>query len=180
MADIFLSHSSVDDEAADRIKSWLARDRESWSVFLDKHSHDGILAGQGWQDRLRRELQSCRVVLAIVTKDWLASRWCFTEAVTANFRGKDFFGVLLGPLPDGVLDVAPPIVHERQRQPVDLITGGGWRSFSTRSIDPGSIRTSGSRSPRVSAPTRASWPSRKGTPESSLAATRRSRSISTS
>ncbi|MGH6896991.1 MAG: TIR domain-containing protein [Geminicoccaceae bacterium] len=126
MADIFLSHSSVDNDAADQIRSWLERDRKSWSVFLDKHSRDGILAGQGWQDRLRRELQSCRLVLAIITADWLASRWCFTEAVTATFRGKDFVCVLPGPLPDRALDAAPPIVHERQRQPLDLTTGGGW------------------------------------------------------
>ena len=121
MADIFLSHSSADSDAADQIKSWLERDRESWSVFLDKHPHDGILAGQGWQDRLRSELQSCRLVLAIITPDWLASRWCFTEAVTATFRGKDFVGVLPGDLFDGALDVAPPIVHERHAR--DITTG---------------------------------------------------------
>ncbi len=129
MADIFLSHSGADSDAADQINSWLERDRESWSVFLDKHPRDGILAGQGWQDRLRNELQSCRVVLAIITPDWLASRWCFTEAVTATFRGKDFVGVLPGDLPDGALDVAPPIVHERQRQPIDLATGAGWEEL---------------------------------------------------
>jgi hypothetical protein len=129
MADIFLSHSSVDNDAADQIKSWLERDRETWSVFLDKHARDGILAGQGWQDRLRRELQSCRLVVAIITKDWLASRWCFTEAVTATFRRKDFVGVMPGPLPDGALDVAPPIVHERQRQPLDLTSGDGWKEL---------------------------------------------------
>jgi WD40 repeat protein len=129
MADIFLSHSSADNDTADQIKSWLQRDRKSWSVFLDKHSRDGILAGQGWQDRLRSELQSCRLVLAIITPAWLASRWCFTEAVTATFRGKDFVGVLTGDLPAGSLDVAPPIVHERQRQPLDLATGAGWEDL---------------------------------------------------
>ena len=75
---------------------------------------------------------SCRAAascVAIITKDWLASRWCFTEAVTATFRGKDFVGVLPGPLPDGALDVAPPIVHERQRQPLDLTTGAGWKEL---------------------------------------------------
>jgi hypothetical protein len=44
----------------------------------------GIEAGQGWQDRLRSELQRCRVVLAVVTADWLASRWCFAEASRDN------------------------------------------------------------------------------------------------
>ena len=121
MADIFLSHSGADNDLADQIKSWLERDRKNWSVFLDKHPRDGILAGQGWQDRLRSELQSCRLVLAIITPDWLASRWCFTEAVIATFRGKDFVGVLPKELPDAALEAAPPIVHDRQRQSLDLV-----------------------------------------------------------
>ena len=37
--------------------------------------------------------------------------------------GKDFFGVLPGDLSDDQLGVAPPIVHERQRQRIDLATG---------------------------------------------------------
>jgi WD40 repeat protein len=126
MADIFLSHASADANAADKIKRWLTRDRSTWSVFLDQHARDGILAGQSWQDRLRGELESCRVVLAIITPNWLASRWCFTEAVTSTFRGKDFFGIVPMDLPGEILSAAPPIVHERQRQPVNLDTGDGW------------------------------------------------------
>lgn len=129
MADIFLSHSSADCNAAARINSWLERDRVGWSVFLDAQPMAGIEAGQDWQDRLRSELQRCRVVLAVVTADWLASRWCFAEAVTATFHGKDFFGVLPGDLSDDQLKVAPPIVHERQRQRVDLATGAGWEEL---------------------------------------------------
>ena len=126
MADIFVSHSSADNEAADRIKDWLERDRPTWSVFLDKHARDGILAGQEWQGRLRAELQSCRLVLAILSENWLASRWCFTEAVVAAFRGKDFVPVMPASLPDAVFETAPPIVHERQRKVVDLKNGEGW------------------------------------------------------
>ena len=129
MADIFFSHSSADNDIADWIKVRLERERESWSVFLDRHPRDGILAGQSWQDRLRSELQSCRVVVAIITASWLASRWCFTEAVTAAFRGKDFIGVVPDDLSDTALDAAPPIVHERQRQLLDIDTGAGWEEF---------------------------------------------------
>ena len=59
-------------------------------MFYDK---DNIRAGQRWQERLREELQSCRVVLALLSRNWLASSWCFTEAVTATFRGKDVVGI---------------------------------------------------------------------------------------
>lgn len=134
MADIFLSHSSTDNAAADKIKRWLERDRPTWSVFLDKHPRDGILAGQGWQDRLRAELQSCRLVVAIISKGWLASKWCFTEAVTATFRGKDFIGILPSALPKESFEAAPPIVNERQRKQLDLETGAGWDEILWRCL----------------------------------------------
>ena len=129
MADIFLSHSSADSDAAYQIKTWIERYRKSWSVFLDKDKCNGIIAGQNWQDRLRAELQSCRLVLAVITIDWLESRWCFTEAVTATFRGKDFIGVLPSDLSEFDLEKAPPIVHERQHQKINLKTGDGWESL---------------------------------------------------
>ena len=34
MADIFISHSSADGDAAHRVASWLHRDRPGWSLFL--------------------------------------------------------------------------------------------------------------------------------------------------
>lgn len=126
MADIFLSHSSANNDVASLIKERLAQERDGWSVFLDMHPQDGITAGQVWQDRLGSELQSCRLVLAIITLDWLASRWCFTEAVTATFHGKDFVSVVPADLPENALDTAPPIVHDRQRQPLDMASGAGW------------------------------------------------------
>src|SRR5260370_41587953 len=85
MADIFISHSSKDNEVAAVVGERIRRDRPSWSLFYDK---DNIRAGQRWQERLREELTSCRVVLALLSRDWLASPWFFTEAVTATFRRK--------------------------------------------------------------------------------------------
>jgi hypothetical protein len=90
MADIFISHSGKENEAAATIGERINRDRPTWSVFYDR---DNIRAGQRWQERLREELTSCRVVLALLSRNWLSSPWCFTEAVTAAFRGKDVVGV---------------------------------------------------------------------------------------
>src|SRR6516164_7899172 len=61
MADIFISHSGKDSEAAAALGERIRRDRPTWSLFYDK---DNIRAGQYWQERLREELISCRVVLA--------------------------------------------------------------------------------------------------------------------
>jgi hypothetical protein len=55
------------------------------------------------------------VVLALLSRNWLGSSWCFTEAVTAAFRGKDGVGIETEDLTPGDLARAPPILHERQR-----------------------------------------------------------------
>ena len=112
MADIFISHSGRDNEVAAAIGERIRRERPSWSLFYDK---DNIRAGQRWQERLREELTSCRVVLALLSRNWLGSPWCFTEAVTATFRGKDVVGIETEDLTGDDLARAPPILHERQR-----------------------------------------------------------------
>jgi hypothetical protein len=112
MADIFISHSGGDNEVAAAIGERLRRERQSWSLFYDK---DNIRAGQRWQERLREELTSCRVVLALLSRNWLGSPWCFTEAVTASFRGKDVVGIEIEDLTGDDLARAPPVLHERQR-----------------------------------------------------------------
>jgi WD40 repeat protein len=112
MADIFISHSGKDNEVAAAIGESIQRERPSWSLFYDK---DNIRAGQRWQERLREELTSCRVVLALLSRNWLDSPWCFTEAVTATFRGKDVLGIETEDLTGDDLARAPPILHERQR-----------------------------------------------------------------
>ena len=110
--DIFISHSSKDTEVAAAIGERIRRERPTWSLFYDK---DNIRAGQRWQERLREELTSCRVVLALLSRNWLGSPWCFTEAVTATFRGKDVIGIETEDLTTDDLARAPPILHERQR-----------------------------------------------------------------
>ena len=124
MADIFISHSGQDNEVAAAIGERIRRDRPSWSLFYDK---DNIRAGQRWQERLREELTSCRVVLALLSRNWLGSPWCFTEAVTATFRGKDVVGIETEDLTSDDLVRAPPILHERQRVRLRNGDNRGWQ-----------------------------------------------------
>lgn len=112
MADIFVSHSTKDKVAAVAIGERIRRERPTWSLFYDT---DDIRAGQHWQERLGAELQSCRLVLVVFSRNWLESPWCFTEAVTAAFRGKDIFAIEIEELSKEDLAKAPPILHERQR-----------------------------------------------------------------
>jgi hypothetical protein len=126
MADIFISHSSKDNEAAAAIGERIRRDRPTWSLFYDK---ENIRAGQRWQERLREELTSCRVVLALLSRNWLGSPWCFTEAVTAGFRGKDLVGIETEDLTGDDLARAPPILHERQRVRLRDGDNRAWREI---------------------------------------------------
>jgi hypothetical protein len=126
MADIFISHSGGDNEVAAAIGERIRRERPSWSLFYDK---DNIRAGQRWQERLREELTSCRVVLALLSRNWLGSHWCFTEAVTAKFRGKDVVGIETEDLSGDDLARAPPILHERQRVRLRDGDDRAWREI---------------------------------------------------
>jgi hypothetical protein len=126
MADIFISHSGRDNEIAAAIGERIRCERPSWSLFYDK---DNIRAGQRWQERLREELTSCRVVLALLSRNWLGSPWCFTEAVTATFRGKDVVGIETEDLTSDDLARAPPILHERQRVRLRDGDDQAWREI---------------------------------------------------
>ena len=126
MADIFISHSGKDNELAAAIGERIRHERPTWSLFYDK---DNIRAGQRWQERLREELTSCRVVLALLSRNWLGSPWCFTEAVTAAFRGKDLVGIETEDLTSDDLARAPPILHERQRVRLRDGDNRAWREI---------------------------------------------------
>jgi WD40 repeat protein len=126
MADIFISHSGKDNAVAAAIGERVRRDRPTWSLFYDK---DNIRGGQRWQERLREELTSCRVVLALLSRNWLCSPWCFTEAVTATFRGKDFIGIEIEDLTGKDLERGPPILSERQRVRLRNDDNRAWREI---------------------------------------------------
>jgi WD40 repeat protein len=87
MAAIFISHSSKDNAWASRIKAWLEAHGHQ-SFFLDFDPEAGIQAGQDWEQVIYARLRQCQAVLALVSDHWLASKWCFAEAVQAREKGK--------------------------------------------------------------------------------------------
>jgi hypothetical protein len=84
MATVFFSHSSADDDIAEPLRTWLAA-KGFGDVFTD---HATLRAGDRWTDHLRRENATCRVVLCLVTPNWLASDECFGEFMAAWYQGK--------------------------------------------------------------------------------------------
>src|SRR5215831_10537395 len=95
MASIFISHSSRDSEKAIEVRDWLAKN--GWDdVFLDLDPERGIIAGQRWKEALQKAAYRCEVVLALVSKEWLASSWCKSEIDAARLMGKKVIAALVG------------------------------------------------------------------------------------
>lgn len=95
MGNIFISHSSSDVDRAKEVLDWLTAN--GWDdVFLDLDPERGIGAGQRWKDALQKAAQRCEVVLALISNEWLASRWCRAEIDTARLMGKKIIIALIG------------------------------------------------------------------------------------
>jgi WD40 repeat protein len=92
MTAIFISHSSADNAAAAEMKAWLEAQGHT-SLFLDFDPETGIKGGSGWEQTLYQNLRQCQAVIALLTPNWLASKWCFAELVQARERGKAIFPV---------------------------------------------------------------------------------------
>jgi energy-coupling factor transporter ATP-binding protein EcfA2 len=99
MPAIFISHSSLDAQIADEIKT--ALDRLGFEkVFLDFDKETGIGAGEGWEKRLYEELSRCHAVILVLTPNWLASTWCRIELAQARALGKVILPVICAPIGD--------------------------------------------------------------------------------
>lgn len=96
MTILFISHSSRDADIAWQVKERLA-EQGYVSVFLDFDPQTGLEAGVQWQEEIYRQLRICRGLIALVSADFLASRWCFAEVTRAREQGKAIFPVLVGP-----------------------------------------------------------------------------------
>ena len=98
MGILFISHSSKNNSTARRVRNWL-RDQGWNDVFLDLDPTEGLAPGQRWQDELKRAGENCAAVIALISPDWAASRWCQAEFLLAEQLGKRIFPVFVVPTP---------------------------------------------------------------------------------
>ncbi|MGH8475066.1 MAG: TIR domain-containing protein, partial [Methylococcales bacterium] len=96
MSAIFISHSSADNAEAVEMKAWLEAQGHT-SLFLDFDPEAGIKGGTSWERTLYRQLRQCQAVIALLSPEWLASKWCFAELVQARERDKAIFPVKVRP-----------------------------------------------------------------------------------
>jgi hypothetical protein len=88
---VFVSHSSKDDAAVTALESWLYGNGFT-DTFIDHH---GIAGGDKWREELRASAGACRVIICLVTENWLASHECFGEFVAGCYLGKRIIPLFL-------------------------------------------------------------------------------------
>jgi formylglycine-generating enzyme required for sulfatase activity len=124
VAVLFLSHASRDDAAALALEAWL-RGRGFTDLFID---HSDIDAGEKWAQALRDAAGACRVVICLVTENWLASEVCYGEFVVASLMGKRI--IPLFTLPSGATSRPDKLAKVRaEDQGLDIslcLTPEGW------------------------------------------------------
>ena len=102
MARIFLSHSSANELEAVALLHWLTD--SGWDdVFLDVAPNRGLVAGERWQEALRRAADRCEAVVFLVSPAWARSKWCLAEFLLARSLNKLIFGVVVEEVPIGEL-----------------------------------------------------------------------------
>jgi WD40 repeat protein len=77
VANVFISHSSADNDWAEKIYVWL--DEDGHSVFLDRDLTDGIVVGDEWERRLYERLRWADAVVCVVSEPYVESVWCAAE-----------------------------------------------------------------------------------------------------
>ena len=94
MASLFISHSSSDRDAAQRLGEQLHADGFA-TLFLDFDPAQGIPAGHNWERELYVQLRKTDAVIFLASAASVASRWCFLEVGLARSLGKPIFPLRL-------------------------------------------------------------------------------------
>src|SRR5215471_11102833 len=94
MTSLFISHSSRDQIAAQRVHQWL-RNAGYQALFLDSDPSVGIPAGRRWEAELYAQLRRADGVIFLASTDSVASKWCFAELSLARSLGRPVFPLRL-------------------------------------------------------------------------------------
>ena len=82
MADIFISYTSSDRPRAETLRAWF--EEAGWSVWIDRE----IDLGEGWEDRVHKELGRARLVVVLWGAEARRSKWVQQEAAAAHETGR--------------------------------------------------------------------------------------------
>src|SRR3954468_8936365 len=96
MASIFVSHSSRDRAATERVVARL-RAAGFAALFVDFDPEQGIPAGRNWERELYAQLRRSDAVIFLASQASVDSHWCFAELSLARSLGRPVFPVRLQP-----------------------------------------------------------------------------------
>jgi hypothetical protein len=99
VARLFISHASADNVAAIALRDWLVAEGYRNEVFLDIDPDRGIMPGTRWREALKVAADRCEAVLVLISRSWLASRWCRNEFDLARILHKRIFLLMTDPVP---------------------------------------------------------------------------------
>jgi hypothetical protein len=94
VASLFISHSSSDRDAAQRLAERLRAEGFA-ALFLDFDPDQGIPAGRNWERELYTQLRKTDAVIFLASAASVASRWCAVEVCLARSLGKPIFPMRL-------------------------------------------------------------------------------------
>jgi len=119
MPRIFISHSSQNETEAIEIKNWIENNGWGGDVFLDLDPERGLVAGEKWLNTLKKAVHRCEAVLPLISKEWLSSKWCLSEAGTARLLGKQIIPILIDNTNISELpaDMTPEQIVDRNSDP---------------------------------------------------------------
>jgi hypothetical protein len=94
VASLFISHSSSDRDAAQRLAERLRAEGFA-ALFIDFDPQQGIPAGRDWERELYAQLRKTDAVIFLASAASVASRWCFAEVSLARSLNKPIFPLCL-------------------------------------------------------------------------------------
>ena len=86
---VFISYSPEDSTYANLLARTLKK--KGVQIFTGQD----IMAGENWEDTLRKELEESSAVIAIISDNWNRSTWAATEYGAAYALGKKIIPVLI-------------------------------------------------------------------------------------
>lgn len=97
MSRIFISHSSRDNAKAAALCAWL--DENGYDeYFVDFDPERGLVAGERWEQALKKGVDYCEAVICLISESWLASEFCRLEVRHATWLGKAVIPLLIDDL----------------------------------------------------------------------------------
>jgi WD40 repeat protein len=104
MSAVFISHNDADRRIVDPLVRKLKDKYKFHNVYVDHDREAGNPPGVDWEKKLYAHLSMCRVALFIVSRNWLASKWCWAEFTQAQALGKPIWVIVVKDLGSDLLE----------------------------------------------------------------------------